>query len=597
MRDMENIPENTKETENNTDINNCKLLYPSQGYLLWDGTEICIKKEHGKLVVYKPDKFGQFTDIYLSILTSNIFSEQTKNKLFKFIQKYTNAKNTEDFSVNLIVDKFYNQYKSRLIFEDEQNKLKLEFEKKQRILKQMEFEAKERLYREKFEANRPKDLLDVVEFWDKLFSNFSKNNPEYSSMTLHLLLGQCIVNCRLIKVGLNLDPRISVMYFKPSGTGGSAGFNIVSDVAEKIGLKCNVVSSATDAAMIGSVETKEDEEGERVVVPILGILDKSKSNIIYWSEPEGLFEKNNNQHEGNIRRYIQSGLNLIDDKESTLSRDMKNGTVKAKCEASIMLATVPPQSITDKVIDSGLMQRFCFINKIINVDERIQNAMWDSNNVAIIKDDGSINKKSIYDQIQLEKIVVEKLLYLKKWGETHLEFGTTEETIQYINIQEHKMFKQIQNLKNVTERVKEKMESFQQFTVRRGWQFAMHRAALRFSNKIETQDMKYVFENLITPQMNSMLYYLESNWINEVVSKKEQSEEDILRQKYHEFRGNNPVEEVTKKEFIEIMSKTFKKSQNTIYLKFKKYIEKKLIIESEKGFVSFSDEIITTPNL
>jgi len=524
-----------------------------------------------------------FPQVIQNIISKDIFSLKTRKDIINAFK--INKLHNEEAS-NKIIDKLYSKYQIWLNLKKQDEGSKKEFEdlrKKsdlEKLLKQKE-EAKI-----KFEAERPKDILDIIQSWDKLFRTYSNNNPEYSRISLHLLIGQCIINSRMERLGLNLDPRISIMYFKPSGTGGSSGFNIVADVADALQLKCNVVASATDAAMIGSVDEEDNETGEKEVVQIKGLLDRSKSNIIYWQEPEGLFEKNQNQHEGNIRRYIQSGLNLIEDRESKLNRDMKYGQVIAECEASIILATVKPQSISDKVIDSGFMQRFCFINKVIDIQERALNAMWDNSNLTTIDEEGNINRKQKIYQNQLKEDIIKKLMYLKQWGEYNKEFFVRINAIKYFNIQETLYFNQIKTLKNSTERVKEKLAMFQQFTVRKGWQIAMHRAALRFSNIVEKEDIEYAATQIIEPQMKSMLNYLEESWINEIVEKKEESNKDKFTNAFLQYMGTNEITKIPKKEVLQLIMKIFRKEQATAYNYYKSFINQEKIIEDKEGNVT-----------
>jgi hypothetical protein len=166
----------------------------------------------------------------------------------------------------------------------------------------------------------PKDVLDILKQWDTLFSFYSYNNPEYSRACLHLIIGQMMRNCRIKRSGTWTDPRISILYLKPTFSGGSAGYDLVAKVGRELGLMVETVADTSDAALIGTTEKQKNEDGEFEVVEIKGLLDKTKSHIVYWGEPSMMFKKNLPPFQVKLRNYIQMALNPMDSEESKISK-------------------------------------------------------------------------------------------------------------------------------------------------------------------------------------------------------------------------------------------------------------------------------------
>lgn len=215
------------------------------------------------------------------------------------------------------------------------------------------------------------DAETLIKLWKEIFNIYSFNNPEYNIASLHLVIGTLLKHCRVKRHGTPTDPRISILYLKPSFSGGSAGYDLIAKVLRRLELKSQKITDTTDAGLIGSI----DQHGNFTK----GVLDKSVSDMVYWGEASMLFNRNLPPHQKKTINYFQMALNPIDSEESHFEKPMRGGIVTCDVEASLLAVSFPPSELDERILISGLLQRMLFIFKTIDLDGRLSNVKEDIN--------------------------------------------------------------------------------------------------------------------------------------------------------------------------------------------------------------------------
>ena len=89
---------------------------------------------------------------------------------------------------------------------------------------------------------------NFVESFSFAFENFSYNNQLFGRLCAHVLLGQVLKNVRIYFGPIFIDPRVSLFFIQPSGTGKSTPWTFIKEVGTRVGLKLDDIDDATDAA-------------------------------------------------------------------------------------------------------------------------------------------------------------------------------------------------------------------------------------------------------------------------------------------------------------------------------------------------------------
>lgn len=338
---------------------------------------------------------------------------------------------------------------------------------------------------------------NIIELWDKVFSCYSFNNPEYGRACLHLTMGALFRDCRIQRSGVSTDPRISIMYLKPSFSGGSAGYDMVAVIFEGLGLLANKLTDASDTALIGSIEWKEDEKGGAVPVVRKGLLDKEKSHLIYWGEASILFNKKLPPYQQKLMNYIQAGLNPIDSEESKLKRELKDGSITCNVETSVLMVTYPPKELDDGILMSGFIQRVFLIPKTLDLDGRYENICDDIDRYF----NGFDTKGNI-------RIIINTLKEIRAKYPEGTKFTIDPDASDCFKQMEKEM---LEPFKKTNERIQQHVGSILASTVRKVVAVSTHHLMLTNpgSTVITVDNLKYAFDVIVKPQIEMIHQYLE----------------------------------------------------------------------------------------
>lgn len=422
-----------------------------------------------------------------------------------------------------------------------------------------EKEIEEKIIAEELKGN----IADLIKLWDEIFEIYSFNNPEYSRACFHLVMGMILKNCRVDRDGTKTDPRISVLYIKPTFSGGSAAFDMVEMIAKKLNFNVNTITDATDAALIGSFEKDKDSD-ENVMKK--GILDKSKSDLVYWGEAVVIFQKNAPTHSMKTRNYLQAALNPIDSVESKLKKDLVAGIVTCDVECSLLLVSYPPKELDDDVLYSGAVQRFLFIPKALTIDGRMENINEDINRY---------EKKGIDIEGKIERLITMFFEIKKKYGKGVLFKMSSGATTKFKELEKELG----QKYKKTDLRIQDHMGGILSSSVRKISAISLHAAAIRRDTTISNEDIEYAV-SILKPQLKMIHEYLES--------KPEHVHHSILdEEEFNKVSIYCGKAAKTKKEFLEAIGKCLNlTSKGAKYKRFNSWMDQGLIVDTN-GKIAF----------
>jgi len=408
------------------------------------------------------------------------------------------------------------------------------------------------------------NIADLTKLWSEIFEIYSFNNPEYSIACFHLVMGMILKKCRIDRDGTKTDPRISVLYIKPTFSGGSAGFDVVSLIAKKLKFHVNKITDASDAALIGSFE--QDKESKENVMK-RGILDKSVSDLVYWGEASIIFQKNLPTHSMKTRNYLQAALNPIDSEESKLEKELKDGKIICEVQCSLLLVTFPPRELDDDILYAGAVQRFCFIPKALNIDDRMEN---------INEDIKRYQKKGVDIKEKIIKLIT-MLLNIKEKYDTGVLFRMNDDATKRFMELEMELG---QKYKKTDLRIQDHMGGILSSTVRKISAISLHAAAIRRDNSINKDDIEYAV-SVLKPQLEMIHTYLESRPEHTFHNKQEDEEFN----KVAIYCGKISR---TKKDFLVMIGQCLKLSATgSKYKRFNSWLDQGLIVENKQGDIVF----------
>lgn len=409
-----------------------------------------------------------------------------------------------------------------------------------------------------------KDVANLTQLWDNIFEIYSFNNPEYARACFHLVMGMVLKKCRVDRDGTKTDPRISVLYIKPTFSGGSAGFDMVEMISKKLDFNVNPITDASDAALIGSFEY---DESVKCSIMKKGVLDKSKSDLIYWGEASIIFQKNLPTHSMKTRNYLQAALNPIDSVESKLKKELKDGIITCDVECSLLLVTFPPRELDDDILYSGAVQRFLFIPKALNIEGRMKN---------INEDIKRYQKKGMNIEEKITKLIAMLSDIKEKYNNKVLFTMNSGATTRFMELE----IELGEKYKKTDLRIQDHMGGILSSTVRKISAISLHAAAIRRDNIINKDDIEYAV-SILRPQLDMIHIYLESR--PEHIYHNNQEEEEF--NKVSNYCGQAAL---SKKEFLVAIGKCLRISSKTSkYKRFNNWLDQELILENKQGNIVF----------
>ena len=369
--------------------------------------------------------------------------------------------------------------------------------------------------------------MDIKEYC-RCFDGYSYNNLLFAKATAHLITGRLLVRHKqFLDFGFRkIDPRSSVIFLKPTASGGSSAFDFVKKICDALEIKVRAVDEATDAALIGTDEVTMDEEtGEEIHTPKGGLFGNPEVDIIYIDEGSVLFMKNPPPHSSKTRNYIQKVLNPMGSATSKLTKEMAHVTIDRDPDQSMYVVLFDPETIDSTVIRTGFMQRSITIHKTMTLKDRMDNMFRD------IDLQGTVIDKTAIDQLITSFKETEE--FIKKTPKYSVDEGTKELEKSYVE-------DALNTLLRTSNFLQEEGASFVQLYVGRHFPvLSWHHAIWRGSAVIETEDVKYAYMEVLRPAFLDVISWIESKSEVKKAGQVEKSEENIIKELYNEIIKDN----------------------------------------------------------
>ncbi len=202
-----------------------------------------------------------------------------------------------------------------------------------------------------------------------MFNDISYHNEMAGLISFLYVQGQVAVDYIRIPVNnSHIDPRIHLFWIQPTRSGKTIAWEHTGEVLESLGIKQDMFSTGSDAALIGSWN-KYEEDGEQVLELQEGLLGGKKA--LNFDEGSLLFETKK-QHLSEVVLYLQQAMNPVGTKANTLVKHLKDGTIETESRVSFWLTTFPPQGVREVVLTKGVFQRVLLLIRPWPIERREQ---------------------------------------------------------------------------------------------------------------------------------------------------------------------------------------------------------------------------------
>ena len=222
------------------------------------------------------------------------------------------------------------------------------------------------------EFDKPQEFVNA---WTNVFTrDYSYENELYGQGALHVILGRCLINQRIVKRGSTTAPRISMFYLQGPSSGKSSGYSMIYDVMDALGIQIMSPDETTDAALVGTVEKEIDEEGNETWEEQEGIL--SETEVFHFDEASVLI--NPKKYQANMMTYLQKALNAIGSEQNKITKKLAHGEeISIRPNCSLLLTSYMPEGIEDTVLNTGFLQRMIVIPRDLTIEERVSQTTQD----------------------------------------------------------------------------------------------------------------------------------------------------------------------------------------------------------------------------
>lgn len=202
-----------------------------------------------------------------------------------------------------------------------------------------------------------------------MFSDVSYHNEMAGLISFLYVQGNTLVD--YVRIPINnshIDPRIHLFWVQPTRSGKTIAWEHTGLILEELGIKTDMFSTGTNAALIGSWN-KYEVDGEQVLELQEGLLSGRKA--LNFDEGSILFETKN-QHLSEVVLYLQQAMNPVGTRANTLVKHMKDGTIETESRVSFWLTTFPPQGVREVVLSKGVFQRVLLLIRPWPIERREQ---------------------------------------------------------------------------------------------------------------------------------------------------------------------------------------------------------------------------------
>ena len=195
----------------------------------------------------------------------------------------------------------------------------------------------------------------VIEDYVARFGLTSFKNEVPALLSFFYISGQVVADFIRVPIWASmLDPRVHVFWIQPTRTGKTIAWEFIGEVLRLAGVEVEGFTSGTDAGLIGTISTYE-EDGQEVTVTTPGALAGKKA--LNFDEGSILLQGDKKAHSSETILYLQQAMNPIGTDSNNMRKHMAKGLVETQSSVSFWITTYPPQGVKDVVLTKGLFQR------------------------------------------------------------------------------------------------------------------------------------------------------------------------------------------------------------------------------------------------
>lgn len=409
--------------------------------------------------------------------------------------------------------------------------------------------------------------LYVLDYWMRCFNRVSYYNEMAGQALFHVALGQCL-NKKMIYLEDDsaLDWRLHFLLIQDSSSGKGRAMNFVSrlfDHAEfkktepylgkpikrhfrthKLG-RMNAASLINTYAIDKNGRARKDMTGSEIVK--IGILEQN--DFISSEECRNLLEGGSDSLE--LQEILMTAMETIGSSNNVYTKQLTNyeSPCSTKCSASFAITTRPFGRVKQTLVESGLIQRMLFLPKKLTFEER------EKMNKASALAFKTANTKTPFSKDfaelvqELNKVVDFANENKIDFSEEHLDelLAFLHEKMMWFTYQVEETVPTEENryiLQSFVARYKENMTIM-----------AFHSAAMRFSAKVEKQDLQYAFDYF------KQLFEAQKVWVSLTVeeNKDTKHENTAMMRTIERILKDDVNQMMTFPELVNLMAKKFGK--------------------------------------
>lgn len=334
---------------------------------------------------------------------------------------------------------------------------------------------------------------DFVEDWINVFTrDYSYCNELYAQGVLHVILGRCLINQRIVKRGSTSRPRVSLFYLQGPSSGKSSAYGMIYDVLDSLGIEIISPDELTDAALIGTIESETDAQGNTEYQVQEGVL--ADAEVMHYDEASVIIEPKSYQE--NTMTYLQKALNPIGSESNKITKELAHGDeiiVRPTC--SLLLTSYMPDGLEDTVLNTGFLQRMITIPRDLTIEDRMAQTRKDIEALGEGRNDGD-----------LEDLIMELKRIRNTYNEP-VDFHWSDAAKKVLMKYQEDMFDQIKDTPIEVRRI---LEGFVPRMMEQLYRLSLHYCCMRRSTTIIPDDVN-AGRPLIMTSLHMIIHWLEEN--------------------------------------------------------------------------------------
>jgi hypothetical protein len=315
------------------------------------------------------------------------------------------------------------------------------------------------------------------------FGLYSFGNSIYGRLSAHILLGQTLKTCKIYSGPNYVDPRVSIFVIQPSATGKSTPWGLISKVATEAKIAVDDLDKATDAALIGSIETEEviDPETKTKQVQYNKVEGKlATAELLHFDEGSMLMDVN--AHTADTLTWFQKALNPLGSEQSKCTKKLAHGDqIEFYPTCSLLITSHPLEGVMSTILNKGFFQRVLLYPRDVPIIERQSIEYQRADKLG----------KRTYTETDIKSLGQALVMVRAKYQNTEVSF---DDNIAPVFKQKIKAYYEV--IKDAHPKIKDIMATFIPRYNNYMSILAFHKMCDRNGEKVSIEDINYAFSVL-----------------------------------------------------------------------------------------------------